>query len=73
MLRECIEAVKQNKYTEEVKEIFISFVTRHPYCILGCTELPILYEKYHDCIEEIKIYDPALVALRVIKREYDNE
>lgn len=59
LLRECIEAVKQNIYTEDVKEIFISLVTRHSHCILGCTELPILYEKYHDYIEGVKVYDPA--------------
>lgn len=40
--------------------------------ILGCTELPILYEKYRDNIEGA-VYDPLQIALRLLKKEYDYE
>ena len=42
MLRECIEAVKQKKYSENVRKTFLDLVNRYDTCILGCTELPIL-------------------------------
>lgn len=47
LLRKCIEAVKQNKYSDEIKCLFNRLMHRYkiPY-ILGCTELPILYERY---------------------------
>ena len=70
MLRDCIEAVKQNKYTDEIEECFASLVNRYGACILGCTELPILYEKYHAAIQCGKIYDPLLIAIQVLKEEY---
>jgi len=73
MLRECIEAVKQNKYSERVMEIFLELVDRYDACILGCTELPILYEKYRDEVKCKKIYDPLLLGLKKLKEEYDNE
>lgn len=73
LLRECIEAVKQNKYTDEVKNIFIELVNRYDACILGCTELPILYEKYKDKISCKHVYDPLKLAVRQLKKEFDNE
>lgn len=73
LLRECIEAVKQNKYTNEIKETFLELVNRYDSCILGCTELPILYEKYKDEIICKNIYDPLLIGLQKLKEEYDNE
>jgi aspartate racemase len=73
LLRKCIEAVKQNKYTEEVKNIFLKLINRNDACILGCTELPILYEKYHDFIKCKNVYDPLYLSLCKLKEEYDNE
>lgn len=73
MLRDCIEAVKQNKYTERVKHTFLELVDRYDACILGCTELPILYEKYRDEIKCKKIYDPLYLGVLKLKEEYDNE
>ena len=70
-LRECIEAVKQAKYTEEAKRLFLGLVNRYDACILGCTELPILYEKYADEVTCGNIYDPLFVALEQLKAEYD--
>ena len=73
LLRECIEAVKQNKYTNEVESIFEKLVGEYEMpVILGCTELPILYEKYRDNIEGV-VYDPLQIALRLLKKEYDYE
>lgn len=70
-LRECIEAVKQNKYTEDVKKIFLDLVNRYDSCILGCTELPILFEMYEKDVKS-KTYDPLLLGLKKLKEEYDN-
>ena len=73
LLRECIEAVKQNKYTDEVESIFEKLVNAYEMpVILGCTELPILYEKYKNNIEGT-VYDPLQIALRLLKKEYDHE
>lgn len=71
-LRACIEAVKQDKYTEEAKQLFLGLVNRYDACILGCTELPILYERYADEVTCKKIYDPLYVALEQLKAEYDS-
>ena len=73
MLRECIEAVKQNKYTDEIQNKFSTLVNRYDSCILGCTELPILYEKYIDAVQCEEVYDPLLLALQKLKKEYDND
>lgn len=72
LLRDCIEAVKQNKYNDEVKKVFLDLVGRYDACILGCTELPILYEMYNEEIKETKIYDPLLLGLVKLKEEYDD-
>ncbi len=74
LIRECIEAVKQNKYNESTKKIFVELVKRYDTCILGCTELPILYDKYKSDIAKSKnIYDPLLLVLKRLKEEYDYE
>lgn len=74
LIRECIEAVKQNKYNESTKKIFVELVNRYDTCILGCTELPILYDKYKSDIAKSKnIYDPLLLVLKRLKEEYDYE
>jgi len=73
LLRECIEAVKQNKYSEDVKKVFVELINRYDSCILGCTELPILYSKYLDCVDCKNVYDPLLNAVKILKKEYENE
>lgn len=70
MLRECIEAVKQNKYTDVVEENFLRLLEGHNNCILGCTELPIMYEKYKEKMPSKNIYDPLLLGLEKIRSEY---
>ncbi len=73
LLRKCIEAVKQDEYSEEIEKIFCDLMSRHNNYILGCTELPILYEKYKDKIEVNYVYDPILIVLKKLKREFENE
>ena len=73
LLRECIEAVKQNKYTDRVEKIFIDLVNRYNSCILGCTELPILYKKYKLNVKCNKIIDPLFLGLLKLKEEYEDE
>ena len=68
-LRECIEAVKQNKYSNHIKEIFLSLTTRHACCLLGCTELPVLAEKYEQELSGVELIDPLYLALCSIKQE----
>ena len=70
-LRDCIEAVKQDKYTDEIRETFLDLVNRSDVCILGCTELPILYEKYKDGVTCRKVYDPLVLGILKMKEEYD--
>lgn len=70
IIRECIEAVKQNKYTAEIKKFFLELLEGHDTVVLGCTELPILYEKYVE-LESFKVIDPMKIALLRIKKIYD--
>lgn len=67
LLRICIEAVKQNIIDDEVKKIFIGLLQRGDNCILGCTELPILYSYCKDELENINIFDPVYLALQKVK------
>lgn len=70
-IREFIEAVKQNNISEEIKSKFINYINdiNINSLILGCTELPIVYEK---CIDEVKkmdkkIYDPLQCVIELLK------
>lgn len=72
-IRECIEAVKRNEYSQRVKEIFLNLVNSSNACILGCTELPVLYDMYRDEVKCKKIYDPILISLEMLREEYKNE
>ena len=73
IIRECIEAVKQNKYDDSIEKKFLDLINRSDYYILGCSELPILYEKYQNKITCKKAYDPFLLGMKKIKEEFDNE
>ena len=70
LLRDCIEAVKRNRYTDDIAAVFSELIHRNRTCILGCTELPILYEKYGNICTGIKVYDPIYMALTQICREF---
>jgi aspartate racemase len=73
IMRDCIEAVKRNNYTDDIKDKFLNLINRSNYVILGCTELPILYERYKDGITCKKAYDPLKLALETIKKEEEND
>lgn len=73
LLRECIEAVKQNKYSNDIRMKFLNLVNRYNSCILGCTELPILYDMYREDITCSNVYDPLLLGIVKLKEEYDYE
>ena len=70
LLRECIEAVKRNRYPDIVAEKFSELIRRGRVCILGCTELPVLYEKYEELCTGIRVYDPVRMSLAQCGREY---
>ena len=67
IVRNCIEAVKTNKITETVKLDFINLIKEHDNIILGCTELPIIYNKCS--INDKMIFDPIEITLKHIKYE----
>lgn len=69
-IRCCIEAVKQNKYTDDIKNMFLDFVNHGKACILGCTELPILYDMYKCEIPSADVYNPLEIALKKVYEEY---
>ncbi len=70
LLRDCIEAVKRNRYTDAVRAVFLELLHRGPVCVLGCTELPLLYERYQGLCSDIVVYDPVLMALARCAGEY---
>lgn len=73
LIRECIEAVKQNKYTDDTLSQFLKLINRSEACILGCTELPILYDKYKDAICCDRVFDPLYLGMLDIRSEFSNE
>ncbi|SHM13170.1 aspartate/glutamate racemase family protein [Ruminococcus flavefaciens] len=73
MLRDCIEAVKQNKSFDVVRDTFLELVNRYDSCILGCTELPILYDAFINDVSCKNIYDPLMLAIQKLHEEYENE
>ncbi len=72
-IREFIECVKQNKITKKNLNDFANFVNniKNDTVILGCTELPILYEKCKNKIVK-KVVNPLELAIDEIKQKYDN-
>lgn len=73
ILRDVIEAVKQNKYQDSTMDKFLTLINQNDYVILGCTELPILYQKYRKGVKSKKIYDPLYLGVEKLKEEFDND
>ena len=69
-LRKCIEAVKQNMFTHEILDLFQSFLYRKKVCVLGCTELPVLYEMCPKEGHDVKVYEPLELTLKMIHEEF---
>ncbi len=63
-----IEAVKQNKISDADIQGFKNFILKHGKTpiILGCTELPVLYDYFKNDIQNI-IYDPIDTVIEHIK------
>ena len=69
LIRKCIEAVKRDEYSNEIQEAFLELIHRDTSCILGCTELPILYDRYKAMCDDVTIYDPINLTLNKIRQE----
>lgn len=74
ILRDFIEAVKQNEIDRQIADNFVEYINSAYDCpiILGCTELPVIYAKCKDKISK-KIYDPLDAAINKIKEDLKNE
>lgn len=73
ILRNFIEVVKQDNCTEEVKNQFVDYVRRNAdkgHVVLGCTELPVLYDKCKDRLDGINFYDPVIIVLEKLQAEF---
>ena len=70
LMREFIEAVKQNKVDAKVLDKFVDYVesVKEDAIIIGCTELPILYGMCKDRITKT-IIDPVECVIEKIKAE----
>lgn len=75
-IRYFIECVKQNEVTEETVGRFLSMLRRYEgkTIILGCTELPVLYERIAEkdkkgMCAEMKVYDPLECVIEKLKYE----
>lgn len=70
-LRQFIEAVKQNKITDETVAAFSAFIEDVPCgsVILGCTELPVLYKQKKHGLKPYKkqVYDPLQCGINDLK------
>lgn len=73
ILRNFIEAVKQDKCTAEIKNLFVDFVRRAKVdgVILGCTELPVLHNKCKERLSDMNFYDPMIIVLEKLQAEFD--
>lgn len=72
LLRDCIEAVKQNKLTDEARKTLRELISRaDEACILGCTELPILYDSMGEKTAlKCEVIDPLHLALMKIHGQW---
>lgn len=70
-LRVFIEAVKQNKITDDIIADFTDYIDKAPsQCVvLGCTELPVLYDLAKERLKPSskRIYDPLQCGIDMLK------
>lgn len=77
LLRRFIEMVKQGKLSESAYEEFYAYLNsiKCENIILGCTELPILYEggfeKMSGSLESCVVWDPIESAVRKMKQDFE--
>lgn len=70
-IREFIESVKQNKITEEILIKFTEFLNskKENVILLGCTELPVLYDLCSDNVNKL-IIDPIDIVLDNLYKKF---
>ena len=75
-IRSFIEAVKQNDISDKIKTDFEDYIENSSMqsVILGCTELPILYQS---CLQDgyrpsKDIFDPLQSTINYLVREYNS-
>ena len=69
-IRACMEAVKTNRYNDEIKHVFLNLLSGKIPVLLGCTELPILYKKYENEVKDIAVFDPLRLGLEKIREDF---
>ncbi len=69
-VRKYIEAVKTNNINSEIVNDFAKFINgiKYDYVILGCTELPVLYDRTKNLIHK-QILDPLTIVLNQLKNK----
>ena len=69
-IRTFIEAVKQDKISEEIRNDFTKFINEIPCknIVLGCTEIPVLYALVKGGIHGKNVIDPLTCALNKFKK-----
>jgi len=76
VLRDLIEAVKQDAITPAHLETLAQLIARgDEACVLGCTELPVLYDQMDTEIKEelpCRVIDPLCAALERIHSDWRN-
>ena len=70
-IRRFIESVKQNKITEQIIDEFVVFFNnvREDVVVLGCTELPVLYDLCKNKIRK-KVVDPIDIVLDNLHKKF---
>lgn len=73
IMRSFIEAVKQDKCTPDIKNLFVDYIRRNgsENVILGCTELPVLCDKCRDRLGDVNFFDPMIIVLESLRETYE--
>lgn len=75
-IRDIIEDIKQNKITQKTKQDFVALVLQQsPVVVLGCTELPIIYEQTKELFDskDIMVFDPLESAIDVLVKQFNEQ
>lgn len=74
-MRRLIEAVKQDRITDPIKEGFRQMLKDCGYqnIVLGCTEFPVLYDMIRKETEQagMRVFDPLETVLLFLKERYE--
>lgn len=73
VIRDCIEAVKQNRFSPAIFDSLLSLLHGKATCILGCTEFPVLLDHLRSELAAShigRVFDPVDLALFRIRGEF---